>query len=198
MEPRNRSIRGSRRLVRDGRPRRGAAMAWRTRSRRGLRTGHAHARVPQEPGRPRHLLGKSRAELPGDQLQARGRRIRRPRERNTGAAGVPPSEGNEARREGWRGVGAPRMYRRRGGTDPRDPAEGRGRRAMRPPEGEMPGTPSPVTISTGRRRIAMQGRGREVAGEFVARRAVCLNWACTDLWGAEVGNRPGLPDTSIP
>src|SRR4051812_44958335 len=58
----------------------------------------------------------------------------------------------------------------------------------------MPGTPSPVTISTRRRRIALQGRGREVAGEFVARRAGCLNWACPDPWGAEVGNRPGLPD----
>ena len=65
---------------------------------------------------------------------------------------------------------------------------------MRPPEGEMPRTPSLDTISTGRRRIASQGRGCEVAGEFVARRAVCLNWACTDPWGAEVGNRPGLPD----
>ena len=34
--------------------------------------------VPQEPGRPRRLLGKSRREVPGDQLQARGRRTRRP------------------------------------------------------------------------------------------------------------------------
>ena len=39
-----------------------------------------------------------------------------------------------------------------------------------------------------------QGRGREVAGEFVARRAGCLNWARPAPWGAEVGNRPGLPD----
>src|SRR4051812_13591102 len=45
-------------------------------------------------------------------------------------------------------------YRRRGGTDPRDPTEGRGGRAMRPPEGKMPGTPSPDPISTRRRRIA--------------------------------------------
>src|SRR3954466_8462923 len=41
----------------------------------------------------------------------------------------------------------------------------------------------------------MQGRGREVAGELVARRAVCLNWACTDPRGPGVGNHPGLPDT---
>src|SRR5512140_2050991 len=28
----------------------------------------------------------------------------------------------------------------------------------------------------------------------MARGAGCLNWARPDLWGAEVGNRPGLPD----
>ena len=63
--------------------------------------------VPQEPGRPRRLHGKSRPELPGDQLQARGRRTRQPRERNAGATVVPPSEGNEVRRDGRQGVGAP-------------------------------------------------------------------------------------------
>ena len=62
--------------------------------------------VPQEPGRPSRLLGKSRPEVPGDQLQALDRRARRPRERNAGAAGIPPREGNEARRDGRRGVGA--------------------------------------------------------------------------------------------
>src|SRR3954452_5020775 len=63
-------------------------------------------RVPQEPGRPLRLRGNSRPEIPGDQLQARGRRTRRPRERNTGAARVPPNEGNEVRRDGRRGFGA--------------------------------------------------------------------------------------------
>ena len=28
----------------------------------------------------------------------------------------------------------------------------------------------------------------------MARGAGCLNWASPDLWGAGVGNRPGLPD----
>ena len=65
---------------------------------------------------------------------------------------------------------------------------------MRPPEGQMPGTPSPDTISTRRRRIACRVRGLAVASEFMARGAGCLNWASPDLWGAEVGNRPGLPD----
>ncbi len=65
---------------------------------------------------------------------------------------------------------------------------------MRPPEGKMPRTPSLDTISTGRRRIALQGRDLMVTGEFMARRAGCLNWARPAPWGAEVGNRPGLPD----
>ena len=58
----------------------------------------------------------------------------------------------------------------------------------------MPGTPSPDLISTGRRRIATPDRGLAVTSEFMARGAGCLNWASPDLWGAEVGNRPGLPD----
>ena len=40
-------------------------------------------------------------------------------------AAVPPSEGNEARWDGRRGVGAPQYERRNGGTDPRDPVEQR-------------------------------------------------------------------------
>ena len=39
---------------------------------------------------------------------------------------------------------------------------------MRPSEGQMTGTPSPDPISTQRRRIALQGRGREVTGEVMA------------------------------
>jgi len=73
----------------------------------GVREQDTFTWVPQEPGRPRRLHGKSRLELPGDQLQARGRCIRRPRERNSGATVVPPSEGNEARRKGRQGIGAP-------------------------------------------------------------------------------------------
>src|SRR3954466_10549284 len=65
---------------------------------------------------------------------------------------------------------------------------------MRPPEGEIPGTPSPAPISTGRRRIAFQGRGREVTGEFMTQRAGCLSWARPAPWGPGVGNHPGLPD----
>src|SRR5437763_5926008 len=90
----------------------------------GVREQDTFTGVPQEPGRPRRLLGESRPEVPGDQLQARGRRTRRPRERNAGATGIPPSEGNEARRDGRRGVGAPHTTidagERTRGTPPRE------------------------------------------------------------------------------
>ena len=93
----------------------------------GVREQDTFTGVPQEPGRPRRLHGKSRPELPGDQLQARGRCTRRPRERNSGATVVPPSEGNEARRDGRRGVGAAHSTCDAGepprGTPPRERSE---------------------------------------------------------------------------
>ena len=124
--------------------------------------------VPQEPGRPLHLLGNSPAGAPGDQLQARGRLHSAATGANSGCdrdTAVRRKRSAAGRVEGSRSTS---YYRRRGGTDPRDPAEGRGCRAMRPPEGEMPGTPSLDPISTGRRRIASQGRGRGAAGEVMA------------------------------
>jgi hypothetical protein len=69
----------------------------------------------------------TRREVPGDQLQARGRRIRRPWERNADATGIPPSEGNEVRRDGWRGFGASHSTDDAGeptrGTPPRERSE---------------------------------------------------------------------------
>src|SRR3954468_9101847 len=62
--------------------------------------------VLQEPGRPLRLLGNSRREHRVTNSRPAAGRTRRPRERNAGATGVPPSEGNEVRREGRRGVGA--------------------------------------------------------------------------------------------
>src|SRR3954449_7294156 len=150
-------------------------MAWRTRSRRGRRTGHAHGGSPgtwEAPSPSR----KFPAGVPGDQLQALGRRIRRTRERNVDATGIPPSEGNEARRDGRWGVGAPQMYRGRGGTDPRDPAEGRRCRAMRPLEGTMPGTPSPDPISTRRQRIAELARQSPQAAFTTLAHHIDIDW----------------------
>src|SRR4051812_47253441 len=106
IEPRNIQVAGADVVKRtEGRV---AAPQWPgVRDPAGVREQDTFTRVPQEPGRLRRLHGKSRPELPGDQLQARGRRTRRPRERNAGATVVPPSEGNEARRDGRRGVGGP-------------------------------------------------------------------------------------------
>src|SRR3954452_2891238 len=107
MEPRNIVIAGADVVI--GTEGRVATPQWPgVRDPAGVREQDTFTLVPQEPVRPRRLRGKSRPELPGDQLQARGRCTRRPRERNSGATVVPPSEGNEARREGRQGVGAPR------------------------------------------------------------------------------------------
>src|SRR3954470_21789955 len=62
--------------------------------------------VLQEPGRPLHLLGESRREHRVTNSRPVAGCTRRPRERTAGATGIPPNEGNEVRRDGWRGVGA--------------------------------------------------------------------------------------------
>src|SRR3954471_17509885 len=110
-------------------------MAWR-RGPAGVGEQGTFTEVPRNLGGPSIFSADTRREVPGDQLQARGRRIRRPRERNTDAAGIPPSEGDEARREGWRGVGASNSTYEAGeptrGTPPREGGAGpRGRRRDR-------------------------------------------------------------------
>ena len=67
---------------------------------------------------------------PKTKPQARRRCAARRRERTSDAREVPPSEGNEARREGRSGVGAPRSTAEAGELAPRDPAEGRRCRSM--------------------------------------------------------------------
>src|SRR3954451_11206714 len=67
-------------------------------------------------------------------------------------------------------------YRRRGGPDPRDPAEGRGRRAMKPLEGTMPGTPSPDHISTRRQRIAELARQSPQAAFTTLAHHIDIDW----------------------
>src|SRR3954451_14684791 len=72
----------------------------------GSENGARSRRSPRNLGGPSIFSAFSRREVPGHQLQARDRRIRRSRERNADATGIPQSEGDEARREGWRGFGA--------------------------------------------------------------------------------------------
>jgi hypothetical protein len=71
---------------------------------------------------------------------------------------VPPSEGNEARREGRPGDGALRSTWESGEPTPGDPVEGRGCRIVEPWEGKMAGTPNPDTVSTRLQRIAKLAR----------------------------------------
>src|SRR5438128_597195 len=112
----------------------------------------------QEPGRPGRLRAREPGGAPGRTAQVRGRRARRPRERRSSARTVPPSEGNEVRREGRPGVGALRCTGEAGEPAPGDPVEGRECRVMEPEEGKMTGTPNPDTISTRLHRIAKLAR----------------------------------------
>src|SRR5437870_10513426 len=145
--------------------------------------------APQEPGRPGRLRAREPGGAPGRTAQARGWRARRPRERRSSARTVPPSEGNEARREGRSGVGALRCTGEAGEPTPGDPVEGRGCRVREPEEGKMTGTPSPGTISTRLHRIAKLSDS-----EPLIRRAGCVNRARPDPWEPRVGNCPGQPD----
>ena len=67
---------------------------------------------------------------------------------------VPPSEGNEVRRDGRQGVGAFHSTVEAGELSPEDPVEGRGCRIMELLEGNMASTSKLDTVSTKRQRIA--------------------------------------------
>src|SRR5437870_10432938 len=114
--------------------------------------------APQEPGRPGRLRAREPGGAPGRTAQVRGRGARRPRERRSSARTVPPSEGNEVRREGRPGVGALRCTGEAGEPAPGDPVEGRECGVREPEEGKMTGTPNPDTISTRLHRIAKLAR----------------------------------------
>ena len=77
---------------------------------------------------------------------------------DTSARAVPPSEGNEVRRDGRQGVGAPRTTTEAGEPTRRDPVEGRGRRIAERLRGTMADIPKPETISTKQQTIAAQAR----------------------------------------
>ena len=71
---------------------------------------------------------------------------------------VPPREGNEARGDGRRGIGAPHTTGEAGESCPRNPVEGRGRREMDPLAGKTANTPRLEPVSTLRQRIAERAR----------------------------------------
>jgi len=85
-------------------------------------------RTPQEPGRSSHLrLRDSRAT--GDRVinppDLHAVVARAAGGETPGDAAVPPSEGNEARREGWLEVGVRHCTEERGELAPRGPAGGK-------------------------------------------------------------------------
>ena len=59
-------------------------------------------RFPRNLGEPCSLLGESRLEIPGYQLQALTAALVRQGAKTTSETEVPPSEGNEVRRDGSR------------------------------------------------------------------------------------------------
>src|SRR5947209_11387046 len=71
---------------------------------------------------------------------------------------VPPSEGNEARRDGRQAVGMPRSTGEAGELTREDPVEGRGHRIADRLRGTMPDTPRSETISTRQQTIATRAR----------------------------------------
>ncbi len=71
---------------------------------------------------------------------------------------VPPREGNEARGDGRRGIGAPHTTGEAGESCPRNPVEGRGRLEMDPSAGKTANTPRLEPVSTLRQRIAERAR----------------------------------------
>ena len=71
-----------------------------TRSRRGRRTGHGHGGSPGTWETLSLPSAMSRLGIPEDQLPGPRPAHSRPREQRPGATVVPPSEGNEARRDG--------------------------------------------------------------------------------------------------
>ena len=75
-----------------------------------------------------------------------------------GARMVPPREGNDARGDGRRGIGAPHTTGEAGESCPRNPVEGRGRREMDPLAGKTANTPRLEPVSTLRQRIAERAR----------------------------------------
>ena len=103
------------------------------RSRRGRRAGHVHTGVPQEPGNPCRLHDHGRKGQPAKKAPGPPT----PRGRAAGAAGrpdtkcgfavvVPPSEGNEARRDGRQGLGASHSTAEAGESSPWRPCGGKG------------------------------------------------------------------------
>jgi hypothetical protein len=127
IEPRNGFSRGSPRRLNGPGPRRLPAMAWGSRSRRGLRNGRKHNGVPQEPGRPalssrKFGLGVPNPKLPGSRpgIQGRG-------ERTTGGSeGYRRAKTRSPVGRKRRSRSVSKVPQKPGNRSRQDPVEGRG------------------------------------------------------------------------
>ena len=109
-----------------------------------------------------------------------------------GARMVPPREGNEARGDGRRGIGAPHTTGEAGESCPRNPVEGRGRREMDPLAGKTANTPRLEPVSTLRQRIAE--RARHALG--MAWVIFIASWTRSGSGSVGGHSDPGLPALS--
>ena len=121
--------------------RRRRSRAWRDRSHRGRRAGHVHIGVlpgtwETRSSPPREPEGATGTENPwsvGSAAWPVGSG-ERPVHESIAAGVVPPSEGNEARRDGRPGIGASHSTVEAGELTPEDPVKGRGCRMTEPLE----------------------------------------------------------------
>jgi hypothetical protein len=155
------------------------------RSRRGRRTRRRAHRVPQELGSSCRLrvdriwFGVTSPKTPGLK-PASGLR-----ERTQAHGAVSPSEGNEARRNGRQEVGALHSTAEAGEQQPSEPCGGKGVPSHGPVGGKharrfvasqrVHGTPTDSGVAH------VGGSLPPACGIIRGRRAVCLNWARTDL-----------------
>ena len=136
------------------RPHRGSLCRWMSRGHAAALYGLVHAVlpasdwnmckrtmvVPQELGRTLFVSSaNSRLEIPGDQLQALAAHSSAERAKATSASEVPPSEGNEVRRDGGRASQHPHSTDEAGELVPQDPVEGRKNRKGVPDVGTWAG-----------------------------------------------------------
>lgn len=128
IEPRKPDDREGRRSRRSGRQHRRRCDGHGVIDLAGVRERGASARASQEPGRSRRLLGDEPSVGAAPQPSRRGASSDPAKYED--ASEVSPSEGNEARRDGRREVGASRRTYEGGEPRRRDPLEGRARRGM--------------------------------------------------------------------
>ena len=175
IEPRNVTARGADVVNRAEGKSACAVVAWRT-TPPGSKSTACSQGFTQEPGRPCRLRRRVPVGSRATKTQARRRAVlshlwERKDERHCGTA----KRRKRSAAGGTSGSHSASLYRRSGGTDPRDPVEGRGRRRMEPMERKMTETPISEKVLTKLQRIAQLAReSPRVPGPEGARRLLTL------------------------